>query len=65
MVRLLAAAASLALLVSGCGASTKCGDLCNPNEMMPCGTGNGLTCVSPGKCLVVTDAGPNSCPPTR
>jgi hypothetical protein len=62
MVRALAVVmAVVAVLASGCGASTKCGDLCNPNDMMPCGS-TGLTCVSPGRCLVVTDAGPNSCP---
>ncbi|MBK7857399.1 MAG: hypothetical protein IPJ65_02000 [Archangiaceae bacterium] len=60
MVRLLMVAAALAALASGCGATTKCGDLCNPNEGNTCGVG--LTCVSPGRCLVVTDAGPNSCP---
>jgi hypothetical protein len=52
----------VAVLASSCGPAVRCGQLCNPNDTMPCGAGTGLTCVSPGRCLIVSDAGPTSCP---
>jgi hypothetical protein len=58
MVRALIVAAAVAVLASSCG-GTKCGDLCTPGKTGECGTP--YTCVSPGRCLVVTDAGPSAC----
>ncbi len=60
MVRALLVAAALAVLASSCG-GTKCGDLCYPDkpEMSPCSAP--YTCVSPGRCLILTDAGPSAC----
>jgi hypothetical protein len=57
---LVVTAVLMAVLGAACGPAVKCGDLCVPGEANACG---GLyTCVSPGKCEVVMDAGPNSCP---
>ncbi|MBL8957945.1 MAG: hypothetical protein JNK82_44630 [Myxococcaceae bacterium] len=60
MLRALIAAAALAVLASSCG-GTKCGDLCYPDNpsMSPCMAP--YVCVSPGKCLIISDAGPSSC----